>query len=207
MLDTPHKAADGKHYLGVASTYLSALEAHDRVHIAVKPSHGAFHLPSDIENTSIIMLCAGTGLAPFRGFVEERAMQKAAGRKLAPAYLFIGCQDPVNDRLFGDELDQWEKDGVVSLFYAFSRATEKSKNCRYVQDRLWEERKEMVKAFNSGAKLFVCGSARIGEGVTKVTKKIYQEAAEAVGKPKTDEEVEKWFQEIKGERFASDVFD
>ena len=207
VLDTPHKAGDGKQYIGVASTYLSTLEAHDRLHVAVKPSHGAFHLPGDVEKTAVIMLCAGTGLAPFRGFVEERAMQIAAGRNLAPAYLFIGCQDPVKDRFFAEELSKWEKDGVVNLFYAYSRAPDQSKNCRYVQDRLWEERQEMVKVFKSGAKLYVCGRARISEGVTQVTKRIYQEDAEAAGEPKTDEQVEKWFQDIKGERFASDVFD
>jgi len=207
VLDTPHKAGDGKRYIGVASSYLSGLETHDRVHVTVKPSHGAFHLPSDVENTAVIMLCAGTGLAPFRGFVEERALQIASGRKLAPAYLFIGCQDPVKDRFFADELAKWEEDGVVKLFYAFSRAKDQSKNCRYVQDRLWEERQEMVKVFRSGAKLYVCGRARISEGVAEITKKIYQAAGEEAGEPKTDEEVEKWFQEVKGERFASDIFD
>jgi len=207
VLDTLHKAGDGKRYLGVASTYLSSVEAQDRVHVAVKSSHGSFRLPNDIEKTPIIMLCAGTGLAPFRGFVEERAIQIAAGRKLAPAYLFIGCQDPVKDSIFTDELSEWEGSGVVSIFYAFSRAKHLSKNCRYVQDRLWEERQEMIKVFKSGAKLYVCGRARMNEGVTHITKKIYQEAAETRGEPKTAEETEKWFREIKGERFASDVFD
>lgn len=207
VLDSPHKGSEEKRHLGVASNYLSALEAHDHVHVAVKPSHGAFHLPSDVENTPIIMACAGTGLAPFRGFVEERAMQKNAGRKLRPAYLFIGCQDPVKDRIFAEELDKWEQDGVVKLFYAFSRASDKSKHCKYVQDRIWLEREAIVEMFTNGAKLYVCGSANVGEGVTKVAKKIYKEAAEARGKPKADEEVEKWFNGIRGERFASDLFD
>ncbi|RDW85388.1 bifunctional cytochrome P450 reductase [Coleophoma crateriformis] len=206
VLDAPHNGKHEKRFLGVASNYLASVEEHDRIHVAVKPSHGAFHPPTDVENTPLIMLCAGAGLAPFRGFMEERAKQIEAGRKLAPAYLFIGCKHPEKDRLFQAELDQWERDGVMKLFYAFSKATELSKGCRYVQDRLWEEREEMVKVFNSGAKLYVCGTAGVGEGVTKTTKKIYQEAAEAMGKPKTDEEVDEWFNAIKGERFASDVF-
>ncbi|KAL3421663.1 bifunctional P-450/NADPH-P450 reductase [Phlyctema vagabunda] len=206
VLDAEHQGKDGKRYIGVASNYLSSVEQHDRIHVAVKPSHGTFHPPSDIENTPIIMLCAGTGLAPFRGFIEERAKQHEAGRKLAPAYLFIGCKHPNKDKLFETELTQWEKDGVVSLFYAFSEATELSKGCRYVQERLWEEREAMKQVFNEGAKLYVCGSARVGEGVAATTKKIYQEGAEALGKPKTDEEVDEWFRSIKGERFATDVF-
>lgn len=206
VLDTPSKAADSKRFLGVASNYLSGMEEGDRIHVAVKPSHGNFNPPNDIENTPIIMCCAGTGLAPFRAFVQERAAQIQAGRKLAMAYLFIGCADPKSDRLFADELDRWEKEGIVKLFYAFSKATEQSKGCKYVQDRLWEERKEMTKVFDDGAKLYVCGSARVGEGVGLMTKKIYHEVLEGRGEIMTDEQVEKWFQHIRGERYASDVF-
>lgn len=117
VLDTPSKAGDSKRFLGVASNYLSSVEEGDRIHVAVKPSHGNFHPPADLENTPAIMFCAGTGLAPFRGFVQERAIQIRGGRKLAPAYLFIGCANPESDVLFREELSQWEKEGVVKLFW------------------------------------------------------------------------------------------
>ncbi|RDL29977.1 Bifunctional cytochrome P450 reductase [Venustampulla echinocandica] len=206
VLDTPSKAASSKRFLGVASNYLSSLEEGDRMHVAVKPSHGHFHPPKDIENTPVIMICAGTGLAPFRGFAQERAMQIKGGRKLAAAYLFIGCQHPQKDVLFSNELRQWEKDGVVEVFYAFSKAKEQSKGCRYVQDRVWEERERMREVFDQGAKLYVCGSNTVGEGIGVMIKKIYEEATEARGKSKTDEEIESWFQDIKSNRYASDVF-
>ncbi|KAA8565429.1 hypothetical protein EYC84_009289 [Monilinia fructicola] len=206
VLDTVSKAGESKRYLGVASNYLSSVEEGDRVHVAVKPSRGNFHPPTDLENTPVIYICAGTGLAPFRGFVQERALQIAAGRKLAPAYLFIGCGHPEKDTLFSEELKKWEADGAVKLFYAFSRAPELSKGCRHVQDRLWEEREELKEVFESGAKLYVCGSSLVGEGVSVMTKKIYAEAADMLGKTKTDEEVEEWFQGIKNDRYASDVF-
>ncbi|TGO18951.1 hypothetical protein BPAE_0357g00010 [Botrytis paeoniae] len=206
VLDTVSKAGESKRHLGVASNYLSSVEEGDRVHVSVKPSRGAFHPPTDLENTAVIYICAGTGLAPFRGFVQERALQIAAGRKLAPAYLFIGCGHPDKDALFSDELKKWEADGVVKLYYAFSKAPELSKGCRHVQDRLWEEREELKKVFDSGAKLYVCGSSMVGEGVSVMTKKIYAEAADLLGKTKTDEEVEDWFQGIKNDRYASDVF-
>jgi cytochrome P450/NADPH-cytochrome P450 reductase len=206
VLDTPSKVADSKRYLGVASNYLSSVEEGDRIHVAVKPSHGTFHPPNDIENTPVIMFCAGTGLAPFRGFIQERAMQIQAGRNLAPAYLFIGCAHPEKDALFKDELAQWEKDSIVQLFYAYSKASDLSKGCRHVQDRLWAEKESMVEVFNKGAKLYVCGSSMVGEGVASMTKRIYQDSAEANGGSKSDEEVEGWFQSIKGERYASDVF-
>lgn len=206
VLDSPSKAADGKRHLGVASNYLSHLETGDRAHVAVKPSHGSFHPPSDIEKTPIIMLCAGSGLAPFRGFVQERAVQKAAGRSLAEAHLFIGCQHPDKDALFKSELEQWEKDGIVKVYYAFSKSKDSSCGARYVQERLWTKRKEMVEVFNRGAKLYICGSAGVGEGVAAMVKKIFAEWCEDNGKDKSEEEVDEWFNSIKGERYASDVF-
>lgn len=206
VLDTPSKATEAKQFLGVASNYLSSVEEGDRVHVAVKPSHGMFHPPLDIENTPMIMVCAGTGVAPFRGFLEERAMQVQAGRKLAPAYIFIGCSHPDKDALFSDEINKWQEAGVVKVFYAYSQAKDLSKGCRHVQDRLWEERVEMTKVFKDGARLYVCGSSTVGEGVAAMTKKIYQDAAEAAGKDKTDDEIEEWFQSIKSDRYASDVF-
>jgi len=116
IADSPSKSADVKQFLGVASNYLSSLENTDTIHVAVKPSHGNFYPPSDIENTPVIMICAGTGLAPFRGFIQERAMQIAAGSKLAPAYLFVGCTNPDKDRIFGSELEKWEVDGTLCLW-------------------------------------------------------------------------------------------
>lgn len=206
ILDTPSKAAGTKRFLGVASNYLSSVEAGDRIHVAVKPSHGNFHPPADVENTPVLMFCAGTGLAPFRGFLQERAMQVEAGRKLAPALLFIGCHHPAKDALFASDFAKWESEGVVNLFYAYSQAPELSKGCRHVQERLWEERKEAIKQFDAGAKVYVCGSSQVGEGIATTVKKMYQDAAAALGKPKTDEEVETWFTGIKTDRYASDVF-
>lgn len=206
VLDTPSTAADGKRFLGVASNYLSQVEAGDLVHVTVKPSHGHFHPPADIESTPVIMLCAGTGLAPFRGFVQERAMQKAAGRTLAPAHLFIGCAYPDKDRLFASELDKWVADGVVNVAYAHSKAKDTSKDCAHVQDRLWLERDEMKRLFEQGAKIYICGSANVGEGIAATVKRIYGEAAETVGRPKTSAQIEEWFRSIKSDRYASDVF-
>ncbi|TVY39678.1 Bifunctional cytochrome P450/NADPH--P450 reductase [Lachnellula occidentalis] len=206
VLDTPSKAAGSKRFLGVASNYLSSVEEGDRIHVAVKPSHGHFHPPADIENTPVIMICAGTGLAPFRGFVQERAMQVAAGRKLAPAYLFIGCAHPDKDKLFKDELARWEAEGVVKIYYAFSRCKEESGGARHVQDRVWAEREEIREVFDKGAKIYVCGSSGVGEGVAATAKRIYDEAAEGLGRPKSAEEIEEWWVGVKSDRYASDVF-
>lgn len=196
----------GKRFLGVASNYLSMLEKGDRIHVAVKPSHQAFHPPLDIANVALVMACAGTGLAPFRGFAQERAKQIEVGRQLAPALLFVGCRYHDRDRLYKEEFDEWERIGAVDVRYAFSKEPEKSEGCKYVQDRLWKDRKDTIELFDAGARVYVCGSRVVGEGVKTVATKIYMEAAQERGKPKTNEEAENWFTEIRNERYASDVF-
>jgi cytochrome P450/NADPH-cytochrome P450 reductase len=154
----------------------------------------------------MIMICAGAGLAPFRGFVQERSFQLAAGRKLAHAHLFIGCTDPSKDALFANEIKTWEKEGVVKVYYAYSRNRSLSKGCRYVQERVWAEREEMVKVFDDGAKVYICGSAMVDEGVAAVVKRIYMDRAQELGKPRTDEQVEEWFRDIRSDRYVTDVF-
>ncbi len=206
VLNRESTAGDGKRFFGVASNYLSHLEKGEQAQVAVKPSHQSFHLPLAAENTPLVMVCAGTGLAPFRGFVMERALQIEAGRELAPALLFIGCRNSSTDRIYADDFDHWEKLGAVTLKYAFSREAEKSDGCKYVQDRLWKYRNEVTDLFDQGAKVFVCGNGEVGKAVEECAKRMYSEKAEAMGKKKTEEEVEAWFRGIRNERFASDVF-
>lgn len=125
VLHTTHTSGAGEH-VGVASNYLSKLAKGDTLHISVRPSNQNFHLPTDAENTPVIMVCAGTGLAPFRGFVQERAAQVGSGRKLAPAILIVGCRSPDNDELYREEFDKWEAMGAVKVFRAYSRKPEAS---------------------------------------------------------------------------------
>jgi cytochrome P450 / NADPH-cytochrome P450 reductase len=203
VLDATSFSLSGKRFLGVASNYLANMTEGDRIHVTVKPAVRLFRPPADIEKTPVIMSCAGTGLAPFRGFVEERATQAQAGRKLAPAHLFIGCRHPDKDALLQKELRQWEKSGVVKVFYAFSRASKQSKGCKHVQDRLWNERALVKKGiFEDDAKFYVCGGAGLGKSVEEVMKKIYKDFSVK----KTEEEVEAWFQGLKSDRYASEIF-
>lgn len=125
VLDEPSTAGAGRH-IGVASNYLSKLAKGDTLHVSVRPSNQAFHLPTDAENTPVIMIAAGTGLAPFRGFISERAAQVGAGRSLAPALLFLGCRSPDQDELYRAELDAWEKMGAVQIHRAYSQKPEAS---------------------------------------------------------------------------------
>jgi cytochrome P450/NADPH-cytochrome P450 reductase len=194
-------------FQGVASTYLKGLEEGDVIHVAVKPTI-LFTLPEDVENTPVVMIGAGAGVAPFRGFLQEREQLRKENVKIAPAYLFVGCRSPDSDLLFPEEIEQWEQSRLVKVFYAFSREQERSKGCKYVQERLWEERKEIGQLVRGNAKILVCGGQKVGDGVKEVVKRIYGEELRARGEGTSTEKVEKWFEGLKGEgRWAMDVFD
>ncbi|CAK7211614.1 hypothetical protein SCUCBS95973_001175 [Sporothrix curviconia] len=208
VLSAPALADKSKTHEGVASHYLSSLQAGDRIHVAVRPSHASFHLPHDAENVPIICVAAGTGLAPFRGFVQERAALLGAGRKLAPAHLFFGCRGPADD-LYREELDKWQALGAVEVHRAFSRDDphNETQGCKHVQERVYHDRASMTDLWKAGARVYVCGSRQVGEGVKEAMLRIRSEALAAANKAETDADSDEWFVRIRNERYATDVFD
>jgi cytochrome P450 / NADPH-cytochrome P450 reductase len=190
-------------YRGVASTYLAGARSGTRVALTVRPSQAAFHPPESLA-TPIVMVCAGTGIAPFRGFLQDRALRAAqpGGPAPAPALLFFGCAHPETDFLYRDELAAWEEAGLVGVRPAFSQAPEIGG--RYVQDRLWRDRAEVVDLVKRGATFFVCGDGqRMAPAVHDVCVRIYQEATGA-----TAEAAEAWMAEMERThgRYVADVF-
>ncbi|EJD42568.1 cytochrome P450 [Auricularia subglabra TFB-10046 SS5] len=132
--------------------------------VAVRPSSAAFHLPETPE-TPVVMFASGSGIAPMRGFLQERAMLKTAGRTIGPA-LFFGCRSPDLDFLFADtDLKASVAHGVVDVRPAFSRAPELSRGCKSVQDRVWHDAEDVLAAFDSGAEFFTCGSTCVALGI------------------------------------------
>ena len=118
----------------MASTYLGNLRPSDKVQLAVRSSKAAFRLPLD-PTTPLIMLCAGSGIAPMRGFLQYRAIQKSSGRDVAKAILFFGCRGPAEDYLYSDsDLKTWVDLGIADVRPAFSRSSEQSLGCKYVQE-------------------------------------------------------------------------
>lgn len=200
-LDTTHLSGVGR-FLGAASNYLAALQPGDIFHVIVKESHVAFHLPLDIENTPLIMVAAGTGIAPFRGFVQERACQAKAGRKLAPALLFLGCRTP-DDVPHSQELADWVAAGTVDLRLACSQDPTKSNGARYVQERMRNDIADVRRLFDNGAKIYICGSGRVANGVKDTVINSWMERHPQ----KSREEADDWFTGLRNERFTSDIFD
>ncbi|MBE1442428.1 sulfite reductase subunit alpha [Paenibacillus sp. OAS669] len=109
-----------------------------------------FNLPES-QDTDIIMVGPGTGIAPFRSFIQERAVSKASGR----AWLFFGDQHAATDFLYQSELEGYQKDGVLTrIDAAFSRDSEQKV---YVQHKMLENSKEMFAWLEGGACFYVCG--------------------------------------------------
>ncbi|GKT56695.1 bifunctional P-450:NADPH-P450 reductase [Colletotrichum tofieldiae] len=207
VLDEPALSGQGRH-IGVTSSYLSSLTAGDRLQVSIRVAQGGFKLPVDMDKTPILCVAAGTGLAPFRAFVQERATLLSNGRQLAPAILFFGCRDPSADDLYRDEFDKWEAAGAVKMYRTYSRKPDASSGCKYVQDRIWQEREMLYSLWDQGARVYVCGSNRVAEGVKDIMLKAAREKSEIDdGKPMTEEELEEWFASIRNERYATDVFD
>ena len=135
VVDAPAISGKKEPFLGVASPFLGGLRAGDKLQVAVRPSNAAFHPPND-PTVPMMMVCAGSGLAPFRAFIEERAAQKASGRDVGKMILFFGCRAPDVDYLYSDsDLKTWAESGVVDIRPAFSRSNHPScAGCKYVQE-------------------------------------------------------------------------
>lgn len=171
VLDAPALSGRGR-FQGVASTFLARASVGDRVLATVKQPNTPFRLP-DSSATPMLMIAAGTGLAPFRGFLEERAAKKAAGEACGPALLYFGCDAPDVDFLYREELARWEAQGVVTVRPTFCKAPEGERV--YVQHRLWEERDEVRELIGAGAKVFICGDgARMAPAVREVLGRILE---------------------------------
>ncbi len=145
--------ARGRIRKGVTSTHLAERVRHgERVRVFVRPSHG-FKLPPS-GNTPILMIGPGTGIAPFRAFLQER---KARGER-GKAWLFFGDQRRAMDFLYEEELQTYLAEGFLTrLDVAFSRD---QKEKVYVQHRMREHASEFWRWIEEGACVYVCGDAR-----------------------------------------------
>jgi cytochrome P450/NADPH-cytochrome P450 reductase len=140
-------------YKGICSNYLASRRAGETVQATVRETKAGFRLPDD-PSVPIVMIGPGTGLAPFRGFLQERAARKAKGASLGPAMLFFGCRHPDQDFLYADELKAFGASGIVELHTAFSRADGPK---TYVQHLVAAQKERVWSLIEQGAIVYVCG--------------------------------------------------
>ena len=155
-----------------------------------------FKLPED-GDTPIIMVGPGTGIAPFRAFVEERAAIGATGK----SWLFFGDQHQATDYLYGDEWERYVGDGKLSrIDLAFSRDQEHKV---YVQHRMLEHAAEMYSWLNDGAVFYVCGDA------SRMAKDVHEALITIAEKEggKSREDAEAWVKQLHTDkRYLKDVY-
>ena len=143
----------GRARKGVASSYIAdQLKKGQRLRVKLRPNRH-FALPA--PERDIIMVGPGTGIAPFRAFVQERRATGASGR----SWLFFGDRHFTDDFLYQLEWQDALKDGSLTrMDVAFSRDTPEK---LYVQHRIWDQRRDLVDWLDNGAYFYVCGDAKV----------------------------------------------
>ncbi|RAK95134.1 NADPH--cytochrome P450 reductase [Aspergillus ibericus CBS 121593] len=180
---------------GVTSNYLLALSENRRD--ATHPHGLTYHLngPSDalqggqvfahlrkskfklprVGSCPLIMVAAGTGLAPFRAFISERRQLQQIGRDVGEMILFFGCRRPDEDYIYRDELAELQAalGDRLRIVTAFSRQAGTPR--QYVQDRIAECGNDVIRLLDEGANLYICGRAGMARDVEKTVGQAMQQ--------------------------------
>ncbi len=185
---------EGEKKEGLCSTFLA-----DRVGEAALPvyvhKNSAFRLPADLTKP-VIMVGPGTGIAPFRAFLEERRATGATGKNM----LFFGEQRSASDFYYRDELEAMVKDDFLTLHTAFSRD---QKEKIYVQQRMLENSVQIFELLEQGAYFYVCGDAsRMAKDVDLALHKIIERSS-----GRTIDEAQEYMQKLRSaKRYLRDVY-
>ncbi|MBV10728.1 sulfite reductase subunit alpha [Rubinisphaera sp.] len=181
---------------GVASTMFSdRMLPGNELRVFIQKSHG-FGVPAD-DNLPLIMIGPGTGIAPFRAFLQERHARKSRGKN----WLFFGDQKSATDFLYEEELNRYLENGLLSrLDTAFSRDQEEK---FYVQNRMLENAQELFNWLEAGAWVCVCGDAK--RMAVDVDKALHEVIVTAGGK--TLEEAKDYVRNMhKSGRYVRDIY-
>jgi sulfite reductase (NADPH) flavoprotein alpha-component len=194
-IDVVHYESRGRLRKGVCSTFLA--ERADKAPVPVSPNTSKFRLPED-GNIPIIMVGPGTGVAPFRAYLQERRAVGAKGKN----WLFFGSQHEHCNYFYKEELTDLKRDGVLTqLDCAWSRD---QADKAYVQHKMLNCAAEIWKWMDGeGAHFFVCGDARrMAKDVDAALRKIIQEQG-----GKSEEQTNEYVEKLKSDkRYKRDVY-
>jgi len=187
---------NGQKILGLCSNYLSNRVDLNKDDVAIYlHTNQKFRLPED-SSKDIIMVGPGTGIAPFRAFIEERNILRDQGLNVGQDWLFFGDQKAEYDFIYSEELKTYQEKYNLKITTAFSRdQVEKI----YVQHRMKEHAQEIFEALEQGAYFYVCGDAR------RMAKDVDQALREIISQNGKDPET--YIQDLKEtQRYSRDVY-
>ncbi|VEN47886.1 unnamed protein product [Callosobruchus maculatus] len=188
---------------GVATTYLRDKKPQPESENPVVPifvRKSQFRLPTK-HQTPIIMIGPGTGLAPFRGFIQERDHAKNEGKEVGETILYFGCRKRSEDFIYEEELVEYEKKGLLKMYCAFSRDQPQKV---YVSHLLEQQADEVWRLIGEhSAHLYICGDAKtMATDVRNVILKIFQEKGKM-----TEPEAQAYLKKMETQkRFSADVW-
>jgi len=194
-VDVVHYESRGRQRKGVCSTFLA--ERAENASVPLFPNTSKFRMPEE-SNTPMIMVGPGTGIAPFRAFLQERKAIGAKGKN----WLFFGSQHESCNFFYKEELNEFKRDGILNrLDCAWSRdQADKS----YVQHKMLENGAELWKWLDAeGGHFFVCGDARrMAKDVDAALRKVIQEQG-----GRTEEQTNEYVEKLKSDkRYKRDVY-
>jgi cytochrome P450 / NADPH-cytochrome P450 reductase len=199
VLDASARSGQGR-FKGICSNYLAGLRIDATLYGFVRKPTIPFR-PPDNPHLPMIMVGPGTGVAPFRGFLQERAALKQRGVPVGESMLFFGCRDPLQDFLYEDEMRVFEAAGVTRLFPVFSREPGKPKT--YVQQAIKNHSEDVWRLLQQEAVVFVCGEAsRMAPDVRQAFTGLFQERSAT-----TAADAQAWLTElVASHRYLEDIW-
>ncbi|MBV1854341.1 bifunctional cytochrome P450/NADPH--P450 reductase [Catellatospora tritici] len=199
LVEGPALSGDGQ-YRGLCSSYIAHLEPGDVFYGYVRVPSPTFAPPAD-PATPLILIGPGTGVAPLRGFLEERAWQHDNGTQVGLSQVFVGCRHPEHDYFYQQEMQTWEKTGVAQIHTAFSAVVDHP--ARFVQDSITAASGAVWQALEAGAYVYVCGDGRrMAPAVRDALAALYRERTGS-----DDEAAHKWLAQLETDgRYQQDVF-
>jgi cytochrome P450/NADPH-cytochrome P450 reductase len=199
VLHGPARSGDG-YFNGVASNHLGSSMENSTQFIFVRKPTIPFRPPAN-PHTPMIMVGAGTGMAPFRGFLQERAVLAKQGVPVGKSMLFYGCRNADHDMLYAEELKDFETSGITELQVAFSR--EPGQPRTFVQQLIEREGDQVWDLISAGAVIYVCGNANtMAPGVRAALMDIYR--AKSNG---SDITADDWLKQLReDDRYLEDIW-